>query len=387
MSGADLRRCLGGQGEFEFVQQQVQFRLGLGVAREAQFSPVGRGHVDVDHLHGGELLEHGTGREAGRERFELLAEGDVQAVGEERDKDVRFDAVLCLVEDGADGEITFECFEGCFDLDQLQVELPELLSSTVRDLTDYRLAVQDACVHRAEAACLLSEEDWVSGYDDTVEKCRTRVRDANGFMLLAGYWYGSVPPGKDRSITHIEFDEALRKWGQQKFPPMAVLMPEPGSTAADELRNAAQNILENPESIIDAAAHAKVLAAFHSALTGSWRTVTPFKDKPDLRERAIASCWMWKGRTPLAAARGEVTVVDKQSTFSQVTEEQLGQLGRSTHLSAVKAVLSRVADHADVPALGILVHGDDDAGQRAFLQAVNPTSTVGLVLECLDGVW
>lgn len=125
MSGADFRGCLGGQGEFEFVQQQLQFRLGLGVAREAQLAPVGRGDVDVDHLHGGKLLEHGSGREAWRERFELLAECDVQAVGEERDKDVRFDTALFLVEDGSDGEITFERSEGRFDLDQLQVELPE----------------------------------------------------------------------------------------------------------------------------------------------------------------------------------------------------------------------------------------------------------------------
>ena len=57
------------------------------------------------------------GREAGRERFELLAECHVQAVGEERNKDVRFDTLLLLVEDGADGQIAFECFEGGFDLD------------------------------------------------------------------------------------------------------------------------------------------------------------------------------------------------------------------------------------------------------------------------------
>jgi hypothetical protein len=245
------------------------------------------------------------------------------------------------------------------------------LSSTVRDLKDYRLEVQDACVHKAETACLLSEEDWAGGYDDTVEKCRQRVCNANAFLLLAGYWYGSLPPDKDRSITHIEFDEAFRKWGQDKFPPMAVLMPEPGSHAAEELRGAAKAILEGSHAQIDVAAHEKALAAFHSALTGSWRTVTRFKDKHDLREHAIASCWVWKGRTPLAAARGDVRVEYGRSTTSQVTEEQLGQLGRSTHLSAVRAVLSRVTDHADVPAVAMLVQGDDDAGQRAFLQAVN----------------
>jgi hypothetical protein len=45
----------------------------------------------------------------------------VQAVGEERDKDVRFDAVLCLMENGSDGQIAFDpsstvCFKNvrCF---------------------------------------------------------------------------------------------------------------------------------------------------------------------------------------------------------------------------------------------------------------------------------
>ena len=125
------------------------------------------------------------------------------------------------------------------------------LSSMVRDLRDYRLEAQDGCVHRAETACLLSEEDWAGGYDDTLEKCRKRVSDANAFLLLAGYWYGSVPPEEDRSITHIEFDEASRKWAHEKFPPMAVLMPEPGSHAAEELRGAAKAILEDPTAQID----------------------------------------------------------------------------------------------------------------------------------------
>jgi len=58
-------------------------------------------------------------------RLQLLAQGDVQAVGEERDKDVGLDPLLVLVEDRADGQITFERFEGSLDLDELQVELPE----------------------------------------------------------------------------------------------------------------------------------------------------------------------------------------------------------------------------------------------------------------------
>lgn len=246
------------------------------------------------------------------------------------------------------------------------------LSSTVRDLNDYRRAVRDACRSRAETACLLSEEDWPGGYDDTVAKCEERVRDANAFMLLVGHWYGSIPLGRDRSITHMEFDEAIKKWGKQKFPPMAVMMPRQGSAAEKKLRKAAQSILQTEG--VDAMRHEKSLSEFHAAVTGSWRTVTRFKDKPELRELAIASCLIWKGRTPLAAARGEVAPQGTPSTISQVTDEQLGRLGREPQLKTVKAALSRVSDHADVPAVAMVVHGDDDAGQRAFLQWLNSTA-------------
>ena len=71
-------------------------------------------------MHGGEFLEHAARGEAWGERFELLAERDVQAISEERDKDVRFDAPLFLVEDRPDRQIAFEGPEGCLDLDELR---------------------------------------------------------------------------------------------------------------------------------------------------------------------------------------------------------------------------------------------------------------------------
>jgi hypothetical protein len=243
------------------------------------------------------------------------------------------------------------------------------LSSTVRDLKNYRRAVREACLHKAETACLLGEEDWSGGYDDTVAKCEQRVQQANAFMLLAGYWYGSIAPGKDRSITHIEFDEARKKWKDDKFPPMAVLMPAQGSPAAKKLRLAAQTLMREAKANVDIDSHERAINAFHAVLTGSWRTVDFFKDKNDLREIAIARCCNWNGQTPLAAARGQV-LLEKNQTAARVSDEQLGLLGRKFQLGAAKAALSRVADYADVPGIAMLVHGDDDAGQRAFLQSL-----------------
>jgi hypothetical protein len=55
-------------------------------------------------LHGCEFVQHAARSKSGRECFELLAEGYVQAVGEKGDEDMRFDARLLLVEDGTNRE-------------------------------------------------------------------------------------------------------------------------------------------------------------------------------------------------------------------------------------------------------------------------------------------
>jgi hypothetical protein len=50
----------------------------------------------------------------------------VQAIGEKGDEDMRFDAVFELMEDRPQVEIVLYGLEGRFDLDELDVELPEL---------------------------------------------------------------------------------------------------------------------------------------------------------------------------------------------------------------------------------------------------------------------
>ncbi len=58
--------------------------------------------------------------------LELLLQAHVNAVGEEGDEDVRFDAIFSLMEDRTDGEIAFEILERGFDFYQLEIELPQL---------------------------------------------------------------------------------------------------------------------------------------------------------------------------------------------------------------------------------------------------------------------
>src|SRR5580704_137286 len=67
----------------------------------AQGAAVGGREMHVEHLDSCELVEHGSRREARRQRLEPGAQGDVQAVGQEGDEDVRLDAVLELMVDRA----------------------------------------------------------------------------------------------------------------------------------------------------------------------------------------------------------------------------------------------------------------------------------------------
>src|SRR6516225_6318886 len=53
----DYRSWPGGQGELELVEQQYEFGFRLSVAGEQQFAAIGGRQVEVDHLHGGELLD------------------------------------------------------------------------------------------------------------------------------------------------------------------------------------------------------------------------------------------------------------------------------------------------------------------------------------------
>src|SRR5580658_8882738 len=71
----------------------------------------------------GSLQTCSSRREAGRQRLEACTQRDVQAVGQEGDEDMRLDAVLELMMDRA---LVFHSLEGGLDLDELDIEPPQL---------------------------------------------------------------------------------------------------------------------------------------------------------------------------------------------------------------------------------------------------------------------
>ena len=63
------------------------------------------------------------------QRSQPLLQRDLQAVGEERDKDEGFNPLIGLVVDRADCQVSLQFLECLFHLDQLQVERPSCAGS------------------------------------------------------------------------------------------------------------------------------------------------------------------------------------------------------------------------------------------------------------------
>ena len=59
-------------------------------------APVGGRQMDIDHLHARELLQDRPRRQPRRSRSGQVLQGDVQAVGNEGDEDVRLDPRLTM---------------------------------------------------------------------------------------------------------------------------------------------------------------------------------------------------------------------------------------------------------------------------------------------------
>jgi hypothetical protein len=243
------------------------------------------------------------------------------------------------------------------------------LSSTVRDLASLRDHVQVGLLKYAEAACFLSE-NWVGGFDDTVARCRARVERADGFILLLGFWYGSIPTGADKSITHIEFDCAVERW-RQDFPPIAVMAPREASPAYRQLTALADKILgEETKNGLDRSDHEKRCVAFHTSVKHSWRTVNVFGDKHELAMQALTCVMRWQGRTPAAAAAGLVAPIENDADADPIEPACLGRLGRTRQLDDASDVLAQLALERHWPGVALVAHGGADAGPGEFLAAL-----------------
>ena len=99
--------------------------LGFGVALHAQFAPVGGGDRHIEHLDFTDPLQHAAGTQPGGRSLVVCLKGDVQAVGEEPDEYVRFDASVELVKNRTQPKVALERAEALFDAHEVDVVAPE----------------------------------------------------------------------------------------------------------------------------------------------------------------------------------------------------------------------------------------------------------------------
>jgi hypothetical protein len=83
------------------------------------------------------------------------------------------------------------------------------LSSTTRDLADYRDAVEQAIKRTEGDYVCVRCEDWGARPDAPASFVPEKVRDCGLLILLVGQMYGSTPPDSDISFTELEYETAL----------------------------------------------------------------------------------------------------------------------------------------------------------------------------------
>ena len=116
-----------GQGQIEPGQQQRHIPVRLVAAHQQQLPAVGGGYAHVQQLHRGQFLEDHARHQAAGQGLEALAQGDGEAVGQEGDEEVRFDAFGFVMVDGPQAQVAFLSAEGFFHERQLHVATPEQL--------------------------------------------------------------------------------------------------------------------------------------------------------------------------------------------------------------------------------------------------------------------
>lgn len=86
--------------------------------------------------------------------------------------------------------------------------VPVFVGSTFSDLQPWRRAVRDALAQLE--AIVRGMEQFGSKPGSPVDECLQVVRSCKVYIGVFGMRYGSVPDGHERSMTHLEYEEAQR---------------------------------------------------------------------------------------------------------------------------------------------------------------------------------
>ena len=98
--------------------------------------------------------------------------------------------------------------------------VPIFVGSTFEDLKSYRAAVRDA-LHRLETI-VRGMEYFGSKPGSPIEECLKAVQSCKIYVGIFGMRYGYVPDGYEKSMTHLEYEEAQKL----KLPSLIYIIDE-----------------------------------------------------------------------------------------------------------------------------------------------------------------
>jgi hypothetical protein len=101
------------------------------------------------------------------------------------------------------------------------------VSSTYDDLKDERSRVIQALLN---INCIPCGMEYFPAADEDAWHCIERlIPECDYYVLVLGGMYGSIPPGEDKSYTHLEYELAVK----HKIPVISLLHRNPPSLSAD----------------------------------------------------------------------------------------------------------------------------------------------------------
>ena len=81
--------------------------------------------MDIHHLDCRQLFQNGPRGQSRRQRTRLVLQRHLQAVGDEGDEEVGFDAMVELMVDRPQAQVVFQFLESLLDFSELDVVLPQ----------------------------------------------------------------------------------------------------------------------------------------------------------------------------------------------------------------------------------------------------------------------
>lgn len=95
-----------------------------------------------------------------------------------------------------------------------------MISSTTKDMLVHRQQALDACLRQDFLPVMM--EHLPPSPDDAVRQSLSLVDGADVYLLVLGLCYGEIPPGYEKSYTHLELDRAI-----ERGIPILVLLTSP----------------------------------------------------------------------------------------------------------------------------------------------------------------